>query len=405
MQTNEQQVIELQGKHNQAKVFTHNLDDVTIGQVLGMLNEPFTAGSKIRIMPDTHAGKGSVVGTTMTITDKVVPNLVGVDIGCGMLCTKLGVKKEDVDFARLDEVINKYVPSGMSARSSAHPFSKKIAFDKVRAPFNLDRAMKSVGTLGGGNHFIELNEDSKGNLYLVIHSGSRHLGKQVAEHYQDIAFKRMSEQADDTNHVIEKLKSEGRHQEIQAVIAEMKTTRPIINKALAYVTGKDMDDYLNDLDVAQKYAALNRKAMTSVILENMNWEMTEQFDTIHNYIDLDNMILRKGAISAQKGEMVIIPMNMRDGSIIAFGKGNPDWNYSGPHGAGRIMSRSKAKQMVKLEDFQETMKDVWSTSVVSSTLDESPFAYKPMQEIIDNIQDTVDIHEIIKPLYNFKAKG
>lgn len=405
MQTNEQQVIELQGKHNKAKVFTHNLDDVTIGQVLGMLNEPFSAGSKIRIMPDTHAGKGSVVGTTMTITDKVVPNLVGVDIGCGMLCTKLGVKKDDVDFALLDAVINKHVPSGMSARSSAHPFSKKIAFDKVRAPFNLDRAMKHVGTLGGGNHFIELNEDSNQNLYLVIHSGSRHLGKQVAEHYQGIAFKRMSEQSDDKKNVLEKLKSEGRHQEPQAVITKMKAERPIINKDLAYVTGKDMDDYLNDLDIAQKYAALNRKAMTAVILENMKWEMTEQFDTIHNYIDLDNMILRKGAISAQKGEMVIIPMNMRDGSIIAFGKGNPDWNYSGPHGAGRIMSRSIAKQMVKLEDFQETMKDVWSTSVIASTLDESPFAYKPMQEIIDNIQDTVDIHEIIKPLYNFKAKG
>lgn len=403
MQTN-QNVVELQGKHNTAKVFTHNVDDVTIGQVIGMLNEPFTAGSQIRIMPDTHAGKGSVVGTTMTITDKVVPNLVGVDIGCGMLCTKLAIRKEDVDFNILDEAINKFVPSGMSARSKAHPFAKQVDFNKVRAPFNLDRAQKSIGTLGGGNHFIEVNEDSTGNLYLVIHSGSRNIGKQVAEYYQDVAFKRLSNQSDKTKEVIEQLKADGRHHEIQAVIAKMKSERPVVNKDLAYVTGQDMDDYLNDLDIAQKYAALNRKAMASVIVEAMGWEVSEQFDTIHNYIDLENMILRKGAISAQKGEVVIIPMNMRDGSIIAIGKGNPDWNFSGPHGAGRIMSRSKAKQMVKLEDFQETMKDVWSTSVVESTLDESPFAYKPMQEIVYNIQDTVDIHEIIKPLYNFKAK-
>lgn len=404
MQTNQQQVVELQGKHNSAKVFTHNVDDVTIGQVIGMLNEPFTAGSKIRIMPDTHAGKGSVVGTTMTITDKVVPNLVGVDIGCGMLCTKLNVRKEDVDFSILDAVINKHVPSGMSARSTAHPFAKQVEFKKVRAPFNLDRAQKSIGTLGGGNHFLEVNEDSKGNLYLVIHSGSRNIGKQIAEYYQDVAFKRMSNQSDKMQGVIEELKSQGRHNEIQAVIAQMKSERPVVNKDLAFVTGQDMDDYLNDLNIAQKYAALNRKAMASVIVEQMGWDIAEQFDTIHNYIDLENMILRKGAISAQLGEVVIIPMNMRDGSIIAIGKGNPDWNFSGPHGAGRIMSRSKAKQMVKLEDFQDTMKDVWSTSVVESTLDESPFAYKPMQEIVDNIQDTVDIHEIIKPLYNFKAK-
>jgi len=403
MNTNEN-AIELQGKHNTAKVFTQNIDDVTIGQIIGMLNEPFAEGSQVRIMPDCHAGKGSVVVTTMTIKDKVVPSLVGVDIGCGMLCTKLNLTKDEIDFDVLDKTINKYVPSGMTARSSAHPFAKQVEFKKVKAPFNLDRAQKSIGTLGGGNHFIEVNEDSQGNIYLVIHSGSRNLGKQVAEYYQDVAFKSLSDQSDKTKEAIEELKAQGRHQEIQEVIAKMKSERVVVNKDLAYVTGKNMDDYLNDLDIAQKYAALNRKAMASVIVEQMGWDVVEQFDTIHNYIDLDAMMLRKGAISAKKGEVVIIPMNMRDGSLIAIGKGNPDWNTSGPHGAGRIMSRSQAKQAVKLEDFKETMKDVWSTSVVESTLDESPFSYKPMQEIIDNIHDTVDIKEIIKPLYNFKAK-
>lgn len=397
-------MMELHGKHNTAKVFTDNVDELTISQVIGMLNEPFTKGSKIRIMPDTHAGKGSVIGTTMTITDKVVPNLVGVDIGCGMLCTELNVKKEDIDFIKLDKVIHKSVPSGMNIRQKQHILSTSIPFEDVRAPFNLDRARKSVGTLGGGNHFIELNEGSDGKIYLVIHSGSRNLGKQIAEHYQDVAFKSLSNQSDKTNQVIEQLKKEGRHSEISSAIKKLKAERPTINKALAYVTGKDMDDYLNDIQIAQDYAFLNRITMSTVIMEQMGWNSVEWFDTTHNYIDIENMILRKGAISAQKDEVVIIPMNMRDGSIIAVGKGNPDWNYSAPHGAGRIMSRSKAKEQVKLKDFVDTMKGVWSTSVVESTLDESPFAYKPMQEIIDNIEDTVYIKDIIKPLYNFKAK-
>lgn len=397
-------MMELHGKHNTAKVFTDNVDELTISQVIGMLNEPFTKGSKIRIMPDTHAGKGSVIGTTMTITDKVVPNLVGVDIGCGMLCTELNVKKEDIDFIKLDKVIHKSVPSGMNIRQKEHVLSTSIRFEDVRAPFNLDRARKSVGTLGGGNHFIELNEGSDGKIYLVIHSGSRNLGKQIAEHYQDVAFKSLSNQSDKTNQVIEQLKKEGRHSEISSAIKKLKAERPTINKALAYVTGEDMDDYLNDIQIAQDYAFLNRVTMSTVILQEMGWNSVEWFDTIHNYIDIENMILRKGAISAQKDEVVIIPMNMRDGSIIAVGKGNPDWNYSAPHGAGRIMSRSKAKEQVKFEDFVDTMKGVWTTSVVESTLDESPFAYKPMQEIIDNVQDTVYIKDIIKPLYNFKAK-
>ena len=397
-------MMELNGKNNTAKVFTDNVDELTISQIIGMLNEPFTKGSKIRIMPDTHAGKGSVIGTTMTITDKVVPNLVGVDIGCGMLCTELNVKKEDIDFIKLDKVIHKFVPSGMNIRQKQHVLSTSIPFEDVRAPFTLERAQKSVGTLGGGNHFIELNEGSDGKIYLVIHSGSRNLGKQIAEYYQDVAFKSLSNQSDKTNQVIEQLKKEGRHSEISSAIKKLKAERPIINKALAYVTGKDMDDYLNDVRIAQDYAFVNRIAMSTVIMQEMGWTENNWFDTIHNYIDIENMILRKGAISAQKDEVVIIPMNMRDGSIIAVGKGNPDWNYSAPHGAGRIMSRSKAKEQVKFEDFVDTMKGVWTTSVVESTLDESPFAYKPMQEIIDNVQDTVYIKDIIKPLYNFKAK-
>lgn len=404
MQKSEQAMVELQGKHNKAKVFTDNIDEVTIGQVIELCNQPFTDGAKIRIMPDTHAGKGSVVGTTMTIHDKVVPNLVGVDIGCGMNCTKLGIRADEIDFDKLDEVINKYVPSGMSARPSAHRNAQKIPFKEVLAPINRDRAEKSIGTLGGGNHFIELNVDEQGFVYLVIHSGSRNLGKQVAEYYQDLAVKTLSNNRTEIDKTIETMKAEGRQSEIHAFLEEEKRNRPVVNKTLAYVEGQNMADYIHDLKIAQDYALTNRQTMAEVILDKMGWLPIDQFDTIHNYIDIENMILRKGAISAQKGEVVIIPMNMRDGSIIAIGKGNPDWNYSGPHGAGRIMSRSKAKEMVKLEDFQETMKDVWSTSVVQSTLDESPFAYKPMDEIVRNIQDTVDIMKIIKPLYNFKAK-
>lgn len=400
----EQAIVELQGKFNTAKVFTDNIDDVTIGQVIEMCNQPFAEGSNIRIMPDTHAGKGSVIGTTMTLTDKVVPNLVGVDIGCGMNVVKLNVKASEIDFAQLDAVINEHVPSGMTVRQKTHRNAKNIEFDKILIPFNRDRAEKSIGTLGGGNHFIEVNEDEAGYVYLVIHSGSRNIGKTVAEYYQKLAIKRISENRSEIDKEIEQMKAAGRHSEIGAFLKEAKKNRVPFNKELAYVEGKDMDDYIHDLTIAQKYALANRQTMSEVILEKMGWVAIEQFDTIHNYIDVENMILRKGAISAQEGEIVIIPMNMRDGSLICVGKGNPDWNFSGPHGAGRIMSRSKAKELVSLEEFEETMKDVWTTSVVQSTLDESPFAYKPMDEIIRNVQESVEILKIIKPLFNFKAK-
>ena len=396
-------MFEITGKYGTAKVFTDNVDEGVNRQINEVLNESFIEGSKIRIMPDTHVGKGAVIGTTMTITDKVVPNLVGVDIGCGMLCVKLDVRAEDIDFGKLDDVIRTYVPSGQNARGTAHSFAKEINYDGVRAPFNRGRAENSIGTLGGGNHFIECAQGSDGSVYLVIHSGSRHLGKQVAEHYQKVAVNRMEDRSGDVQAIVDRLKGEGRHREIEAAVSEFKRSTGVVNRMLAYVTGSDMEDYLNDLRIAQHYALTNRRAMAYEIMRNMGWSELDRFDTIHNYVDLDNMILRKGAISAQLGEVVIIPMNMRDGSLLAVGKGNADWNYSGPHGAGRIMSRSKAKDAVKFDDFKKTMEGVWSTSVLESTVDESPFAYKPMDEILGNIGDTVDVIDVIKPLYNFKA--
>ena len=276
-----------------------------------------------------------------------------------------------------------------------------IDFDGVRAPFTLQRAQKSIGTLGGGNHFIELNEDDKGNVYIVIHSGSRNLGKQIAEYYQNFAYEQLIDVTSMKDEIIKRLMKEGREKEIQETLRGIK--KPNIRKELAYLEGQGFKDYMNDMNIAQKYAALNRKAMIDEIVTKMDWKVTDQFTTIHNYIDIENMILRKGAISAQKDERVIIPINMRDGSIIAFGKGNPDWNFSGPHGAGRIMSRKKAKESLSLEEFQNTMTEVWTTSAVESTIDEAPMVYKPMDEIIGNTKETIDIKHIIKPLYNFKA--
>lgn len=276
-----------------------------------------------------------------------------------------------------------------------------IDFDGVRAPFTLQRAQKSIGTLGGGNHFVELNEDDKGNVYIVIHSGSRNLGKQIAEYYQNFAYEQLIDVTSMKDDIIKRLTEEGRAKEIQETLRGIQ--KPKIRKELAYLEGQGFKDYMNDMNIAQKYAALNRKAMIDEIVTKMDWKITDQFTTIHNYIDIENMILRKGAISAQKDERVIIPINMRDGSIIAFGKGNPDWNFSGPHGAGRIMSRKKAKESLSLEEFQNTMTEVWTTSVVESTIDEAPMVYKPMDEIIENTKETIDIKHIIKPLYNFKA--
>ncbi|PGW82260.1 RtcB family protein [Bacillus cereus] len=394
-------MLKLQGKYNEAKVFTNNVDETATGQIIDLCNQKFVKNSQIRIMPDTHAGAGCTIGTTMTIQDKIVPNLVGVDIGCGMEVVVIDKKKEEINFDCLDETIRKFVPSGFRIRDKEHRFSKMIDFDGVRAPFTLQRAQKSIGTLGGGNHFIELNEDEKGNVYIVIHSGSRNLGKQIAEYYQNFAYEQLINVTSMKDEIIKRLTEEGRAKEIQETLRGIQ--KPKIRKELAYLEGQGFKDYMNDMNIAQKYAALNRKAMIDEIVTKMDWKITDQFTTIHNYIDIENMILRKGAISAQKDERVIIPINMRDGSIIAFGKGNPDWNFSGPHGAGRIMSRKKAKELLSLEDFQNTMTEVWTTSVVESTIDEAPMVYKPIDEIIENTKETIDIKRIIKPLYNFKA--
>lgn len=368
-------MIEIKGQFNEAIVFTDEIENTAKQQVHDLCNLPFLQDAKIRMMPDLHAGKGCTVGTTMTIQDKIVPNFVGVDIGCGMICVKLDVKKDEIDFHKLDQVIRRNVPSGMRIRKKAHKNARKINFTEILTPINEGRARNSVGTLGGGNHFIELNEDSNDNVYLVIHSGSRNPGKQISDHYQKLAIEQLPSRPD----------------------------KDQLNRNTAYLDGEQMQNYLHDVAIAQHYAAINRQTMAEVIMVGMRWREVNSFDTIHNYVDLDNMILRKGAISAQKDEIVIIPMNMRDGSLICRGKGNPDWNFSGPHGAGRIMSRTEAKRKVNLAEFEDTMKDVWSTSVTKATVDESPFAYKNMDDIIRHIGDTVEVLEVIKPIYNYKA--
>lgn len=400
-------MIELKGKHNTCKVFTDNIDNGTVGQLIALMNQSSVAGSQIRIMPDNHQGKGCVIGTTMTISDKVIPNLVGVDIGCGMAVAEL--KETRIDLPKLDSVINKKVPSGFSVRDKVHKFLRNVDIEELYCykNINVDRAEKSLGTLGGGNHFIEVDTSENGQLYLVVHTGSRNLGKQVAEYYQDLAWKSLKNgnKGELIKAKIDELKAAGRQSEIEAEIAKIQSTIESVPKELAYCEGELFDKYIHDMKITQEYAYWNREAILDTIVDEMHLHVVEQWQTIHNYIDTENMILRKGAISAQAGEKLIIPINMRDGSLICTGKGNPDWNYSGPHGAGRLMSRSEAKQNITLSAFKKTMKEagIYSTSVNKSTIDESPMAYKPMQEIIDNIQDTVDIVNIIRPIYNFKA--
>ena len=550
-------MFELNGKYNSCKVFTDNCDNETISQLTALLNQESVKGSRIRIMPDTHAGKGSVIGTTMTISDKVIPNIVGVDIGCFtgdtevwcsagyykpikdlvdngrfmtdsydfdvkgfVICGAVGKKKREnaslvrvnygghsvrctpdhqflvstnssvyydsdetelkwieakdlkegmrlvaedarvivksveeltetedvycltvedthnftikggiivhncgmtavklkekrIDLPKLDSVIRKYVPSGYEVHAEPICEDSPIVDLRCAKYANLDRAMKSLGTLGGGNHFIEVDKDSDDNLWLVVHTGSRHLGIEVCDYYQDLGYKRLLEKAsggslkEKSDELIKKLKLEGRDKEISKSLeklrAEYKASNVSIPHALAYVEGQDFDDYLHDMDLVQQHAVINRITIVHQIIKNMKLHVVDEFTTIHNYIDVDNMILRKGSVSAQLGEKLIIPMNMRDGSLICIGKGNPDWNYSAPHGAGRLMSRSQAKESISISDFKKSMEGIYSTSVSRSTIDESPMVYKPMQEIIDNVKDTVDIVDIIKPIYNFKA--
>jgi RNA-splicing ligase RtcB len=405
-------MLEITGKYNTARVFTNSLDDYSRKQIQGLCDQAFVAESTIRLMPDVHAGAGCTIGTTMTIKDKIVPNLVGVDIGCGMETLVMGADQmasKDFDPVRLDELIHSDIPSGMDIRDNAHEYINRISLNEIRCPaINKDRAKKSVGTLGGGNHFIEANRDDERNLYIVIHSGSRHLGKEVAEYYQEEAWKQLNKnRKTDIYEYIAKLKSEGLEKEIQNRIQQTKSQIITdVPQDLAYVSDELFDDYLNDMKITQYFALLNRKAMMEVIMRGLNIPMDaeyEQFSTIHNYIDTDAMILRKGAVSAKKNEKLIIPINMRDGSIICEGLGNPDWNFSAPHGAGRIMSRKKAFAVLKIDDYERAMEGIYSTSVKKETLDESPMAYKDMNDIINNIAPTANILKIIKPVYNYKA--
>ena len=405
-------MIEVSGKYNTAKVFTNSLDEVSLKQIENLCNQAFVEGSRIRLMPDVHAGAGCTIGTTMTIANEIVPNLVGVDIGCGMetiIIKASESKAKDFDPVQLDEIIYANIPSGMDIRDSEHEFTKKVSFEDIRCPaINLSRAKKSIGTLGGGNHFIEVNRDDQNNLYIVIHSGSRHLGKEIAEYYQEEAWSQLNKnRKQDVCELIEKLKESGREKEIQDQIKQIRS-RVItdIPKDLAYLTEDLFDDYIHDMKITQYFALINRKAMMSVILQELkipNELIFEQFSTIHNYIDTESMILRKGSVSAKLGEKLIIPINMRDGSLVCEGLGNPDWNYSAPHGAGRLMSRSNAFKTLKMEDFTKAMDGIYSTSVKEDTIDESPMAYKSIDDIITNIKPTAKILKRIKPVYNFKA--
>lgn len=560
-------MLELRGKYNSAKVFTDSIDNETISQLTTLLNQEFVKDNTIRIMPDTHAGKGCVIGTTMTINDKIVPNLVGVDIGCftgdtevwcsagfykpikelaerdkeyvmvdsydeennsfvitkatafktrenaelvavtyvressfesqvksvtvrctpdhkflvalenthkahynndtlywkeaeklkkgeriwaedevltvesverleeredvyclnvpefhnfaikfgaivhncGMRAVKLAEKH--LDLTNIDSVINKYVPAGFDIHEKAIATSN---VDDILAPIDVDKAFKSLGTLGGGNHFIEVDADKNGDYWLVIHTGSRHLGIEVCDYYQNLAYENLKLKEHNgktiqelSKELVDEYTKAGRKKEISKALTKLrndyKETHITIPFELAYLEGEAMKNYLHDMKLAQEHAKINRETIAKQILKYAKLTEVESFDTIHNYIDTDNMILRKGSISAQTGERVIIPMNMRDGSLICIGKGNEDWNYSAPHGAGRLMSRAKTKESISMSEFKDSMKDVYSTSVCVSTIDEAPQAYKPMEEIMENIKDTVDIVDIIKPIYNFKA--
>lgn len=398
-----EQIVE--GKYNSAKIFTDVTDDTAIEQIRTLCNQPFVKDAKIRIMPDVHAGAGCTIGTTMTISDAVVPNMVGVDIGCGMEVLK--VTNKFIEVQKLDKLIHSAIPAGFNIRGRAHDFANEIDLRELYCAdkIDIDRAYCSIGTLGGGNHFIEVDKDENGGIYFIIHSGSRHLGLEVANYYQRLAWQNLnSVPQDEIQRVIAQCKSEGRERDIQSAIEAIGAgANTDIPKQLAYVSGSLFASYLHDMRIVQRFAMLNRKAMMDELIRGMKLKTDEQFTTIHNYIDTENMILRKGAVSAQVGEKLIIPINMRDGCLICTGKGNPDWNYSAPHGAGRLMSRRQAKENFTVSEYRKEMQGIYSTSISSETLDECPMAYKRMEDIVDNISPTVSIDRIIKPIYSFKA--
>lgn len=391
------------------KIFTDNIEESAKKQINTLLSLDAFKDCKVRIMPDVHAGAGCVIGFTADLGDKVIPNIVGVDIGCGMLTTELLDK--DIDFQRLDRYIKQNIPSGLNV----HQGSNYVVFDKLKELYcydhlrNVDWLERSLGTLGGGNHFIEVDRHERSNrYYLVIHTGSRNVGYQVAEYYQHIAVESMKGNikiSEERKKLVEKYKAEGREKEIEGAVKELSKQIKSIQypKELCYLTGEYRERYLHDMKICQEFAVANRKMIADTIISKMGWTVVNRFETIHNYIDLESNIVRKGAISAKRGEMLLIPINMRDGSIIGIGKGNEDWNFSAPHGAGRLMSRKEAKRTLTVGEFKRTMEGIYTTTVGFDTLDEAPMAYKPMDEIIENIEPTVEIIYVIKPAYNFKA--
>ena len=398
-------MFEIKGKVNTAICYATVVEEKAIEQIRRMCDYEFTEGSKIRIMPDVHAGKGCTIGTTMTIVDKAVPNVVGVDIGCGMYTVNLG--KGNIDFAKVDEAAH-YIPSGKNTWEDRRERFDLQQLRCYRELKNTKRLERSVGTLGGGNHFVEIDVAGDGTKYLVIHSGSRNLGKQVAEIYQKLAVdlnRGKEEYFQQRDEIIRTYKEQGRRKEIQAALKALYWTEkePTIPADLCFLYGTYLEDYLHDVEICQAFAKRNREVMAEIILDITGMTGTDGFHTIHNYIDTDEMILRKGAIAAHEGEKVLIPINMRDGSVLAFGKGNAEWNCSAPHGAGRIMSRTRAKAELDIDEYRRSMEGVYTTSVNVSTLDEAPMAYKSLEDIIDVIRESVDVIDIMKPIYNFKA--
>lgn len=397
--------MEIKGKVATAIAYGNVIEDAAIEQIRRMCDYAFTEGSKIRIMPDVHAGKGCTIGTTMTIHDKAVPNVVGVDIGCGMYTVRL--LETAIDFEHLDEAAH-YVPSGMNVWEGRRESFDLEALRCYRELKDAKRLQRSLGTLGGGNHFIEVDRASGGTLYLVIHTGSRNLGKQVAEYYQHLAVELnqgREEYFKKRNALIAEYKAAGRRKEIQAALKELHwADKPLsVPEDLCFLYGEHLDNYLHDVEICQQFARRNRELIAQILLERAGLTGADGFHTIHNYIDTDEMILRKGAIAAHKGEKVLIPINMRDGSVLAIGRGNLEWNYSAPHGAGRLMSRGAARETLSMEAYTEAMKGIYTTSVNPSTIDEAPMAYKALEDIIDVIRDSVDVVDIMKPIYNFKA--
>ncbi len=400
-------MFEIKGKVNTAICYAKVVEEKAIDQIRRMCNYPVTEGSRIRIMPDVHAGKGCTIGTTMTVIDKVVPNVVGVDIGCGMYTVRL--QETEIDFEKLDAAAH-YVPSGYHVWEGRVERFDLTGLRCYRQLENVGRLERSLGTLGGGNHFIEVDRASDGTNYLVIHSGSRNLGKQVAEIYQKLAVdlnKGIGNYLEARDEIIRTYKAQGRRSEIQAALKQLKwdkeNTEPTIPGDLCWLYGKYLDDYLHDLEICQAFARRNREKMAEILMERSGLSGGNAFHTIHNYIDTEEMILRKGAIAAHAGEKVLIPINMRDGAVLAIGKGNPEWNYSAPHGAGRIMSRKAAKNTLSMEEYRDTMQGIYTTSVNDRTLDEAPMAYKSLDDIINVISDAVDVVDVLKPVYNFKA--